>query len=65
LEEALGQYERELIQRALEQNRYNLTRTAAQLKITRHALRYRMQRLNMAAETEEEEAPAAGSDANT
>ena len=64
LEEALAQYERELIQRALEQNRFNLTRTAAQLKITRHALRYRMQRLNMAAETEEEEPAVPGSEAN-
>ncbi|MCX8156597.1 MAG: sigma-54 dependent transcriptional regulator [Verrucomicrobiae bacterium] len=64
LEEALAGYERELIQRALEQNRYNLTRTAAQLKITRHALRYRMQRLNMAAETEEEDAAAPGPESN-
>jgi DNA-binding NtrC family response regulator len=65
LEEALAQYERELIQRALEQNRYNLTRTSAQLKITRHALRYRMQRLNMATETEEEEAAAPGPESGT
>ncbi|WCJ58842.1 sigma-54 dependent transcriptional regulator [Fontisphaera persica] len=65
LEEALAQYERELIQRALEQNRYNLTRTSAQLKITRHALRYRMQRLNMATETEEEETAAPGPESGT
>jgi DNA-binding NtrC family response regulator len=55
LEEVLSTYERELINHALEQNRYNLTRTANQLKITRHALRYRMQRLNIATETESEE----------
>jgi len=58
LEEALADYERELINRALEQSRYNLTRAATQLKITRHALRYRMQRLNIAATDEPEgEAP--------
>lgn len=65
LEDALAQYERELITRALEQNRYNLTRTASQLKITRHALRYRMQRLNLATGTEEEEPAASGADTGT
>ena len=43
----------------LEQNHFSLTRTAEQLKISRHALRYRMQRLNITAETESEEDPAA------
>ena len=38
---------RELITGALEQNDFNLTRAAEQLKLTRHSLRYRMQRLNM------------------
>ena len=36
----------------LEQNHFSLTRTAEQLKISRHALRYRMQRLNIATGTE-------------
>jgi transcriptional regulator with GAF, ATPase, and Fis domain len=39
--------ERELIQSALEQNNFSLTRAAERLKLTRHSLRYRMQRLNM------------------
>jgi DNA-binding NtrC family response regulator len=43
----LVRLERELITGALEQNGRNLTRTAERLKLTRHALRYRMQRLNM------------------
>ena len=33
----------------LEQNHFSLAKTAEQLKISRHALRYRMQRLNIAA----------------
>ena len=47
---------------ALVQNRYNLTRTADALKISRHALRYRMQRLNIHtdADPEEEVAPTHG-----
>ena len=32
----------------LERNGFNLTKTGEQLKISRHALRYRMQRLNIA-----------------
>jgi DNA-binding NtrC family response regulator len=61
LDDAMAAYERELITHTLEQNRFSLTRTADQLKISRHALRYRMQRLNIAgaAESEEEAAPAA------
>jgi DNA-binding NtrC family response regulator len=55
LEETLADYERDLINTALEQNRYNFTRTASQLKITRHALRYRMQRLNIATDAVAEE----------
>ncbi len=47
LEAALERIERELIHGALEQNSFSLTRAAAQLKLTRHSLRYRMQRLNM------------------
>ncbi|HUE37005.1 MAG TPA: sigma-54 dependent transcriptional regulator [Candidatus Acidoferrum sp.] len=47
LDDALGRIERELITSALDQNNSNLTRAAERLKLTRHALRYRMQRLNM------------------
>ncbi|HXT38438.1 MAG TPA: sigma-54 dependent transcriptional regulator [Candidatus Angelobacter sp.] len=47
LEEAMFNFERELILTRLEQNHYSVARTADQLKITRHALRYRMQRLNV------------------
>ena len=47
LEATLERLERELIQGALDQNNFSLTRAAAQLKLTRHSLRYRMQRLNM------------------
>ena len=47
LEEALFNFERDLILARLEQNHYSLAKTADQLKITRHALRYRMQRLNV------------------
>jgi DNA-binding NtrC family response regulator len=44
---ALERLERELIQNMLEQNNFSLTRVAERLKLTRHSLRYRMQRLNM------------------
>jgi len=47
LEEALFNFERDLILSRLEQNHFSLAKTADQLKITRHALRYRMQRLNV------------------
>jgi len=47
LEEALEKHERNLILSALERSGYNLTKAAKLLKITRHALRYRMQRLNI------------------
>jgi len=47
LDAAMERLERELIQAALEQSNFNLTRAAEQLKLTRHSLRYRMQRLNM------------------
>jgi DNA-binding NtrC family response regulator len=47
LGEALARLERELLTNALEQNEFNLTRTAERLKLTRHSLRYRMQRLGI------------------
>ena len=54
LDEIMTKFERELISTMLEQNHYNLGRTADQLKISRHALRYRMQRLNIAHEVEDD-----------
>ncbi|MGA2178221.1 MAG: sigma-54 dependent transcriptional regulator [Verrucomicrobiota bacterium] len=47
LDDALARLERELITNVLEQNDFNPARTAEQLKLSRHSLRYRMQRLNM------------------
>ena len=47
LDDALARLERELITNVLEQNDFNLTRSAERLKLSRHSLRYRMQRLNM------------------
>jgi DNA-binding NtrC family response regulator len=47
LDLALERLERELIQNVLEQNNFNLTRAAERLRLSRHSLRYRMQRLNM------------------
>ena len=62
LDEMTENFERELINSILAQNRYNLGRTAEQLKISRHALRYRMQRLNIALEAEDDSTPLAGKD---
>ena len=36
-----------MIKAALEQNQYNVNRSAEQLKMTRHSLRYRMQQLGL------------------
>jgi DNA-binding NtrC family response regulator len=47
LEDAVLAYERDLIVRTLEEKHYNLAKTADQLRITRHALRYRVNRLNI------------------
>jgi len=51
LEEAVANFERELIATTLEHQHYNLAKAAGQLRITRHALRYRMNRLNITAPT--------------
>jgi DNA-binding NtrC family response regulator len=51
LSEALLHYERDMIVAALEANAGNLTRAAAQLELSRHALRYRMSRLNLLVES--------------
>jgi len=60
LDDIMADFERQLISNTLEQNRYNLSKTAEQLKISRHALRYRMQRLNMSTDGQGDEpgAPA-------
>jgi len=47
LDEALSDFERQLILAALERNHFSINKTAERLKVTRHALRYRMQRLNL------------------
>jgi DNA-binding NtrC family response regulator len=47
LDDALARTERELISSVMRQNDFNLTRAAEYLKLTRHSLRYRMQRLGM------------------
>src|SRR6185503_2497904 len=60
LDEIMANFERDLIMQTLDHNRYNLTRTADQLKISRHALRYRMQRLNISVGAEDEEPVASG-----
>ena len=61
LEEALADHERRLITAALERHR-TVGRAADALGISRHALRYRMQRLGFQPEMPEEEpASAAGS----
>jgi DNA-binding NtrC family response regulator len=56
IDEVMSNFEKEFILNTLSQNRYNLNRTAEQLKISRHALRYRMQRLNIHTEGDEEPA---------
>lgn len=55
LDEIMSRFEARLITSTLEQNHFSLTRTAEQLKISRHALRYRMQRLNINPGSEGEE----------
>ena len=59
LDEEMANFERDLILQTLEANRFSLTHTAEQLKISRHALRYRMQRLNInsGAEVEDDATP--------
>ena len=54
LDETVANFERELINNLLEQNHFSLTKTAEQLKISRHALRYRMQRLNISTSVDED-----------
>jgi DNA-binding NtrC family response regulator len=65
IDEVMSNFEREFILNSLEQHRYNLTRTAEQLKISRHALRYRMQRLNIHTEAEEDAGHSAAKEASS
>ena len=55
LDKLVEDYERGLILATLEQNHFSLSPTAEQLKLSRHALRYRMQRLNLSTGTEDDE----------
>jgi DNA-binding NtrC family response regulator len=57
LDDAMAKFERELILNTLEQNRFSVSRAAEQLKLSRHALRYRMQRLNISTPADAEEEP--------
>lgn len=62
LDEAIMLFERDLIVGTLNQNNYNMTKAAEQLKLSRHALRYRMQRLNLSSDNDgETEAGGPGS----
>jgi DNA-binding NtrC family response regulator len=58
LDELMADYERHVISSILEQNQFNLGKSADQLKISRHALRYRMRRLNMNGTEEDEISPS-------
>ncbi|MEO8427258.1 MAG: sigma-54 dependent transcriptional regulator [Verrucomicrobiota bacterium] len=58
LDEAMSHFEHELIASTLERHHFSLTKTAEQLKISRHALRYRMNRLNISTDALMEEDPA-------
>jgi DNA-binding NtrC family response regulator len=60
LDDLMANYERQLICGTLEHYRYNHTKTAEQLRISRHALRYRMQRLNINLGHDDEESAAPG-----
>ena len=45
--ESVAKFERKMIRMALTQNQFSIVRTAKQLKLTRHALHYRMQKLGL------------------
>jgi DNA-binding NtrC family response regulator len=59
LDELMAEFERQVIVTSLEQNRYNISKTAEQLKISRHALRYRMQRLSISIGSDDDAQAAA------
>ena len=60
LDEIMANFERDLINGILESHHFNLAKTAEQLKISRHALRYRIQRLNISAGAVDEDDTASG-----
>ena len=47
LDTALEKFERQMIQNALRRNESNVPSTAKELKMTRHALSYRMKKLGL------------------
>jgi DNA-binding NtrC family response regulator len=55
--EAVASFERKMIQKALEQNQFNINRSAEQLKMTRHSLRYRMQQLGLGNNNKDSDGP--------
>ena len=55
--ESVASFERKMIQKALEQNQYNVNRSAEQLKMTRHSLRYRMQQLGLGNNSKDSNGP--------
>jgi len=59
LDEMMTNLEKELICSVLEQNRFNVAKAAERLKLSRHQLRYRMQRLNINTPDDAEESPVA------
>lgn len=65
LDRALSSYERELIMSALQRHGYSLSRAASALGISRHALRYRMQRLGIEANQENDPEDAGPTDTPT
>jgi DNA-binding NtrC family response regulator len=58
LDEMMAEFEKQVINTTLENCRFNISKTAETLKISRHALRYRMQRLNIAPGTDEDDTSA-------
>jgi len=57
IDEIVSDFERDLINATLANSSFSLTKTADKLKISRHALRYRMQRLNLAPTEDEPATP--------
>ena len=55
LDDMMMNYEKDIVMRALESNRFNIGRTAEQLKLSRHAMRYRVQRLNINLDGQDDE----------
>ena len=55
LEEALASFESDMIRTELARNDKNLSRTAQKLGISRHALRYRMPRLQLTSESDKDD----------